>query len=164
MNDLAKIAEKLLLSESTKRLNSHLSGPGAISGESPRSGPEASIISEGPRPGKRIRQSSASLNKLEQEWFNILNVQFPMYPRPRAQAVRFRLCNGVTYTPDVFIPCWPSGEEGGPAMPTAFEVKGKHAWDDAIVKLKMAASEWPEIKFVLVWKEGGQWHSQRVLP
>jgi len=114
---------------------------------------------------KRIRQSSKPvMNKLEQEYFDILSAQYPNYPRPRAQAVRFKLCNGVTFTPDIFCASWPS-EFGpvSPATPTAFEVKGKHAWDDAIVKIKMAAHEWLEIRWVLAWKESGEWKTQLIL-
>jgi hypothetical protein len=113
-------------------------------------------------PGKRIRQSSApKMNKLESEYFAILSAQFPNYPRPHAQAVRFQLANGVTFTPDIFCFHWPDIE--GPATPTAFEVKGRHAWDDAIVKLKVAASAYPEVRWVLVWKPGATWSEQKVL-
>ncbi len=113
----------------------------------------------GRQAGQRVRQSSKpAMNKLEQEWFDIVSgIQW--HHGPRAQAVRFRLCNGVTYTPDVFAATW---QEAG--RPTAWEVKGKHAWDDAIVKIKMAAHEWPEIDWWLVWKENGVWKTQRILP
>ena len=111
----------------------------------------------------RVKQSPKPLlNKLEQEWFDILSGRFPNYPRPRAQAVRFKLCNGVTFTPDIFAVSWP--QSNGPASPTAFEVKGKHAWDDAIVKIKMAAHEWPEIVWILAWKDNGEWKQQKILP
>lgn len=111
--------------------------------------------------GKRIRQSDKPLmNKLEAEWFAIINAQFPNYPRPRAQTVTIRLANGVRYTPDMFAFSWPS-DRG--SCPTAWEVKGKHAWDDAIVKLKVAATSFPEIRFVLVWKNGGEWRQQEVM-
>jgi len=156
MTDLEKVSAKLPLSESTKRLNPHLHCQMADDRA------EAELIMGKNISGNRIRQFSKQLNKLEQEWFNILNVQNPSYPRPRAQAVRFRLCNGVHYTPDVFIPNWPWDLQI--AMPTAFEVKGPKAWDDAIVKIKMAAHEWPDIRWILAWKENGQWKTQVILP
>ena len=48
------------------------------------------------KPGVRIRQDSKPLmNGLESEWFAILSEQFPNYPRPRAQAKRYKLANGA---------------------------------------------------------------------
>lgn len=114
-------------------------------------------------PAMRIRQSATPLmNKLETEFFNRLYTQYPNYARPRAQAVKLRLCNGVTYSPDIFALDWP--KEGGPSGATAWEIKGKHIWEDAIVKIKVAAHEWPEIVFWLCWKEGAIWHMQHVKP
>lgn len=145
-------------SESTKRRNPTLYASGKIS----------SVGYEIDGPAKpvpnRIRQDSKPLmNKLEQEWFNILSVQFPNYPRPRAQAVTFKLANGVRYTPDVFATSWP-GFNGGPSWPAAWEVKGKHAWDDSLVKLKVAAHEWPDVQWMLCWKVDGEWKQQEILP
>jgi len=112
---------------------------------------------------KRIRQDTKPLmNKLETEWFNILSCQFPNFPRPRPQSKRYQLCNGVNYTPDFTASSWP--DENGPARETAWEVKGKHAWDDAIVKIKMAAHEWPEVCWLFCWKKDGKWNVQKVLP
>lgn len=111
---------------------------------------------------KRIRQDTKPLmNKLEREWFGIINAQFPNYPRPRAQAITLKLANGVRYTPDFFAFLWPVDAQ--PSSPTAWELKGKHVWDDAIVKLKVAATTFPEIRFLLVWKDHGDWHQQPVL-
>lgn len=136
--------------------------PGVYIRASKRKNGYPEVVLAKPSP-KRIRQSSKPLmNKLEQEWFDTLAARYPNFPRPRAQAVRFKLCNGVHYTPDVFILDWPCGD--GPNGPTAYEVKGKFAWDDAVVKLKMAAHEWPEVRWILVWKEGKQWKEQVVLP
>lgn len=101
------------------------------------------------------------MNKLEAEYFAILNTQFPNYPRPRAQAKRYKLGNGVNFTPDFTSSSWP--DEGG-SKETAWEVKGKHSWDDAIVKIKMAATVWPEINWWFCWKDDGHWKEQRVLP
>ena len=107
-----------------------------------------------PERAKRIRQDTKPLlNKLETEWGNILK---RTHPNVRPQAIKFRLANGTTYCPDFVdltsrpVTCW--------------EVKGKHAWDDSLVKLKFAASTWPEITWMLVWRENGQWRQQEVLP
>lgn len=104
---------------------------------------------------KRLRQSQKRLlNKLETEFGARLCVAFP-YATFRAQAKTYRLANGVRYSPD-FTAILDGVEH-------AWEVKGKHAWDDALVKLKVAAAAWPEIVFVLAWKENGEWREQRIL-
>lgn len=116
--------------------------------------------------GKRLKQSSEPLmNKLEAEYFAILSDQCLAYPRPRAQAKRYKLGNGVNYTPDFTASNWPDSTAITHPKETAWEVKGKHSWDDAIVKIKMAATVWPEINWWFCWKdERGQWKQQLVLP
>ena len=44
------------------------------------------------------------------------------------------------------------------------EVKGPHAFRRGFENLKMAAHKYPWIKWVLVWKENGEWREQTVLP
>jgi hypothetical protein len=117
-------------------------------------------------PGVRIRQSSRPLmNKLEAEWFAILSAQFPNYPRPRAQAKRYKLANGAWYRPDVTSSSWP--DDGGWAKETAWECKGPKQMKNVargMLTIRFAAAQWPEVAFWLVWKENGQWKMQRVLP
>jgi hypothetical protein len=36
--------------------------------------------------------------------------------------------------------------------------------DRGILALKVAASSWPEVQFILIWKEQGVWNFQEVLP
>ena len=104
---------------------------------------------------KRIRQSSKGPNKLEREAFNIVN-QWNIDMTIRHHCLTFALANGVKYTPDIVgirpgrMNCW--------------EIKGPKMWDDAVVKLKVAASMWPDIKWLLMWKDDGQWHEQEILP
>lgn len=114
----------------------------------------------------RVRQSDKPLmNKIESEYFSILNVQHLTFQRPRPQAKRYQLANGVTYTPDITASSWPDDEGVEAAVETAWEVKGVHSWDDAMVKIKVAAHEWPEIRWFLVWKDpAGRWQKQRILP
>lgn len=116
-----------------------------------------------PKPSKRLKQRSAPLmNKLEEEFYNRHRDQYPPnYPPMRPQKITFSLGNGVTFRPDLFSFMWPG--EGGP-KPTAWEVKGKRAWDDAIVKLKVAARIYPEIRWFLVWKDATGWNHQLILP
>lgn len=116
-----------------------------------------------PLPSKRIRQDSKPLmNNLETEYFNRLKDLYPNYPPIRAQAKTFRLCNGVRFTPDLSCSIWPVC--GDAARETCWEIKGPHSWDDAIVKVKMAAHEFPEICWHFCWKENGEWKEQILLP
>lgn len=108
-------------------------------------------------PKKRIRQSSKPLsNQLETEFGKYLrSVNWsgsPIYE----QCITVRLANGLRYTPD-----WIKLMDG---KLYCYEVKGKHAWDDAIAKLKMAASLYRDWLWTLVWKEDGEWRMQAVLP
>lgn len=102
---------------------------------------------------KRIRQDKP-MTKLEEDYGHELGRQGR--GRQYAQAITLKLANGLRYTPD-----W--------AIPTErlfIEVKGPHAWDDSIAKLKSAAHEHPWATFWLVWrnKETGAWKTQVVLP
>ncbi len=142
------------LSPTLRALNPHLLG-----------GADVTKTTE-PKPITRIRQSEKPLlNKLEQEWFDILSVQFPNYPRPRAQAKKYKIGNNAWYKPDITISQWP--RENGPACETAFECKGPSQMkgvDRGILTIKVAAHQWPDVRFVLVWKDSGRWHQQEVLP
>jgi hypothetical protein len=103
---------------------------------------------------KRIRQSSKpELNKLEAEWFSRL----PLLSGVRPQSIKFKLARNVFYKPDFF----------SIAQLTAWEVKGLKGKniDRGKLALKVAATAWPEIKFILVWKDAeGVWQEQHVLP
>jgi hypothetical protein len=117
----------------------------------------------------RIRQSSKPLmNKLETEWFNIISVQYPNYPRPRAQARRYRLGNGIWFKVDFSVSIWPNRNPDdtvrGPDMETCWEVKGPHAFRGGFENLKVAAGLWTEVRWVLAWKQDGEWKEQEVLP
>jgi hypothetical protein len=66
------------------------------------------------------------------------------------------LGNGIWYKPDF------TGFVDGSY--TAWEVKGPHAFRGGFENLKVAANQYKEINWHLVWKEGGQWKDQGVLP
>jgi hypothetical protein len=114
---------------------------------------------------QRLRQSSKPLmNKLEQEWFEHLKaIKTNLNHGPLAQAVKFRLANGLTYCPDMFSFDW--SESGELERPTAWEVKGEWFPEHNIAKLKMFAHEYPEIRVILVWrdKETKVWREQRII-
>jgi len=113
---------------------------------------------------KRVRQSSKPLmNKLETEFYERIRNLYPNFPPVRCQAKTYRIANGLRYTPDFTASPWPAN--CGPARETAWEVKGPWATEDSIVKLKAAAATFPEVCWLLVWKDStGQWNEQRILP
>lgn len=116
---------------------------------------------------KRIRQDAKPLmNKLESEWCEMLKRHAVETGwegghkgyvfNIRVQAKRYRLGNGIWYKPDF------TGTVD--LRETAWEVKGPHAFRGGFENLKVAASAYPEIKWVLAWKEQGRWLTQEVLP
>lgn len=138
----------LTFSEAARQRNPHLFG-GA---------------SSAPTGAKRIKQERGPLlNKLEADWLAVLRAKDPWAPI-RSQSVRLRLANGAWYKPDHYCSSWKWGDG---ACPTAWECKGPRqvkGCAKGLLALKVAAHEWPEIRFVLVWREGGQWRTQTVLP
>lgn len=118
------------------------------------------------KPAKRVNQSHKQPNKLEAEFARILRVENPN-ARISEQSVTFKIGNGVRYSPDlVMYQPYPTVSGNGITVAgtvVCYEVKGKHAWDDAIVKLKVAAHEWPWIAWWLVWKEDGKWQRQQII-
>lgn len=107
---------------------------------------------------RRLRQSSKPLmNKLETQFHNRLMYLYPgndFHP----QAKRFKLGNGIWFKPDFTA----SGKNF--SQEVAWEVKGPHAFRGGFENLKVAAGLWPEVKWILVWKDGGEWRQQTVLP
>jgi len=107
---------------------------------------------------KRIRQGEKPPTKLEADWRAHMEAKYP-HIKFRAQAIRFRLANGAWYKPDLMawldsrIVCW---ETKGP----------KQAKNVArgILTIKVAATTWPEVLFILAWRESGAWYQQEVLP
>lgn len=115
------------------------------------------------KPARRLRQDKPP-NKLEAAWLEVLKYRYPGAVI-HAQSMRFKLASGAWYKPDAcacvsdsigISPRWTAWE-------TKF-LKGKNA-DRGILALKCAAHQFPEICFVLVWKdEDGQWKEQIVKP
>lgn len=132
-------------SESFKKLNPHLFPVTA-----------AQLLDQVDSDNKRLRQSAKPLmNKLEREWFEVLQHDFPGHPI-KVQSIKLRIGNGCYFTPDFVV--FHSNRQ-----PTAWEVKGKHAWEDSLIKLKVAAATFQEILFFLVWKNAQGWQRQKIL-
>jgi hypothetical protein len=104
----------------------------------------------------RLRQSDKPpLNKLETEFYNHLLFSIrESFGIVRQQAKRYKLANGTWYKPD--FTSMVDGRE------TAWEVKGPYSYRAGMDKLKIAAHQWPEVRFVLVWKQDGVWQEQEI--
>lgn len=119
-----------------------------------------------PVKGKRIRQDRKGMNKLESEWLEVLKRQFPN-EQFRFGERRYLLANGIWYKPDFTCQFheWPEERSHSHRWKeTAWEVKGPKSWRGGFENLKVAAHNWPEVRWVLVWKEDGEWNEQEVLP
>lgn len=107
--------------------------------------------------GNRLRQSSVLPNKMEAafgEWLAANNAKNGALIH--FQKVTLRLANGCRYTPDYVM--------YGGGQTYAYEVKG-FMREDAAVKLKVAAANFPWIRFFLISRRRtGPWESQLILP
>lgn len=103
-----------------------------------------------------IRQSSKPLmNKLETEF--LVQLRGFGWKTILCQSVKLRLGNGVWYCPD-FITF--GNPDDVPLV--VWEVKGEHVWEDSIVKLKVAAGQYPFAEWRLAHKSRGLWEYQIV--
>ena len=107
---------------------------------------------------RRIRQSQKpKMNKLEKEALAWLQACYPGNEF-KPQAKRYELATGHWYKPDFTT----AGKSF--STETAFEVKGPHAFRGGFENLKVAARVWPEVRWILMWKESGVWKQQTILP
>lgn len=156
--ELAKVAAKLPLSESVRRLNG-LSGHDALTvGASEQAGgikvagdQSKSLISH----PSAISTDEAKLNKTERAYLAYLRTDRP-HDMIHIQSLTLKLADDCRYTPD-FVTVDYAGETIG------WEVKG-FMRDDALVKIKVAARMFLWIRFVLVRRIKGQWEFQEVKP
>lgn len=119
----------------------------------------AAKLEEKIKSAKRLRQNSKPiLNVLETAFHAKLAEEFSGM-KIYAQAVRLELARGIWYKPDFFIP-----DGAAPGRPIAFEVKGQRAFRGGFENLKVAARVHPWISFILAWREGDEWHRQKILP
>lgn len=159
------------VSESTRRRNPHLYGPMPAeqaarvmaSGKHPLAyvGATAADLLASISDGQRVRQDrSPKLGRWEQEWHDMVALD-KRFANVRGQSLRFRLANGAWYKPDVTATGYPDG------LLNCFEVKGGKRMKGVpkgVLALKVAAAQYPECRWWLVWKESGVWRKQEVLP
>jgi hypothetical protein len=112
-------------------------------------------------PAQIIRQSRKGMNKTERR-FEIERLQvwrsMGQILEYDYEAVTLKIANGCRYTPDY----WVITNDGRTQF---YEIKArKMIWDDAIVKLKVAAAIYDTYEFWLcAWDRNG-WTVERVLP
>lgn len=147
------------VSEAVRKRNPHLYGPMAnFIHELPKRPAVQAPTDQAPA-AKRIRQEKPLIqNKLEAGWFTYLQATLKPGTAIRPKGMRFRLANGAQYVPD-FI-AFVDGKL------TCYECKGPKQCKNVargILTIKFAATQWPEVDWILVWREGGKWNTQKVL-
>lgn len=141
-------------SKSVQRLNADLARICPRTDDKSSEVPSLSAIT---KPKKRIRNARPKQSKLELEAFEWLKGTHPGYDlRLQPYGITLTLANGCKYTPDI-CGMAPTGHVH------FWEVKGRHVWEDAIVKIKVAAAFWPAFGFTLMWQDDG-WNFQDVYP
>lgn len=102
----------------------------------------------------RLNHTPGKMNKLEADYALELKAlrEIKAITDFRFEAVKLRLASLTTYTPD-FMVIGKNGEV------TFHEVKG--FWqDDARVKIKVAAEQYPWFHFVAVTRRKGRWETE----
>lgn len=94
----------------------------------------------------------AKLNKLETRYLKWLRSLQPMWLG--IQCWTFKLGHDLRYTPD-FIALDKDGLR-------AIDTKGKHTWEDSIVKMKCCARLYPFIRFVIAKENGLVWSHKEI--
>jgi len=107
-------------------------------------------IAKGIRPGG----DEAKLNELEKRYLRFLEGQQPAWIG--IQCITLKLAEKLNYTPDF----WAIDNDGIRAIDT----KGKHIWEDAIVKMKIAARLFPWVRIIMAQENGLVWNHREVAP
>lgn len=155
-----KISERAIgsASDDTRRLNPHLFGSDSAANELRKSYLKNVAIVIAPAK-KRIRQDSKPLmNKLEMAWLSVLKTTYPD-AIIHSQEWRVKIGNGAWFKVDhcAFVDgVWTAWECKGPK-------EGKNVARGTLA-LKCATTAFPEVKWILVWKESGVWRQQILLP
>lgn len=102
------------------------------------------------RKARRMPKAPTALNELENKFYAWLSERYEV-SKIRVQAITLRLAVDTTYTPDFYA------TRGNVVTGSFYEVKGEHMWEDAWVKLKIAASMYPEFSFYFCELIEGEW-------
>jgi hypothetical protein len=104
---------------------------------------EAYNIAMGLRPSK----SESGLNQTETHYLEWLRGLGDLWIG--IQCIRLNLSYRCDYTPDF----WALNQSGLRAI----DVKGRHIWEDSIIKMKLAARLFPFVRFIKAEKDGLVW-------
>lgn len=115
----------------------------------------AGIAKEAP---PKVEAPKQRMNKTETRYANILQgYQLAgVILKYEFEAITFRLGDRVRYTPDFLV-------ELPNRVIEIHEVKGAYIWEDARVKVKVAAAKFP-FKFILAQWKKGQWDIAEIKP
>ena len=102
--------------------------------------------------GSKLERLYVAGLELERKTMNV-----PGYDMIRPHGITLLLANDCRYTADVFVTRH-SGEL------ELHEVKGPHAWEDSIIKLKTAATMFKCFTFYLVTRIKGDWVIKKIEP
>lgn len=106
---------------------------------------------------KEPKNPKDNLNKTEKEFLaRLRSGEFGNFTWIGIQAITMRLGFDCRYTPD-----FNTISEAGKMW--HWEVKGAHCWDDAKVKIKSVASQYPFWTFVFAQKKDGVW-TDKIMP
>lgn len=144
--DLQKIASKLPLSPTTVRLNSGAAAAGVSSFQPQPTAPDCT-----PLPTTREER----LNKTEKArlaYLRALGV-----PSLRIQAITLLVAEDCRYTAD-FTYLDPDGRM------VFNDVKGKHTWEDSLIKIRNCAREFTEFRFIITHRDGCAWIETEIKP
>lgn len=106
-----------------------------------------------------VISAGRTMNKTETRYANILQGYFLAgeIVSYEFEALTFRLADRVRYTPDFMV-----------VLPDKIielhEVKGGWIWEDARVKLKVAAASFPTFRFKLAQYKKGAWNISEIRP
>ena len=98
------------------------------------------------------------MNKTETELYGILKKQG--YDRVEFEAITLTLATGARYTPDFY--CYSVSKENLVSTPTFYEAKGGFIREASLVRLKVAARQYPEFQFILAQKKNGTWSEKMI--
>lgn len=133
--------------ETVRRMNPHIFG----AQKSAASCPVREMV-----PGES--SDVANQNKTERLWWDhlVAGAKLGLWSWLGCKCITLKLADDTRYTPDAWA-LTPGG------VLQAFEVKG--FWrDDAKVKVKVAARQFPWIRFVVVTRKDGMWNQEAVQP
>lgn len=113
-------------------------------------------FTRGHRARPRPRHQPGHMNKTEQAYANRLELLLRSGEIRRwgFESIKFRLADRTFYTPDFMVVT--------DAQIEFHEVKGGFIYDDAMVKLKVVAAQYPEFSFLLIRKEKYKWTVQEM--